>query len=117
MCTHGQEGDYDGLANLIDEVLSITRGDPEHELAGLASAMGDLLAAYDEEHRPMPSVAGVEILRYLMQEHGMSRDDFPEIGPAAAVSEILDDAAQIDARQARDLGIRFALPSEVFLAR
>ncbi len=111
------EAEYDGLAAAIDEVLSMTDGDPEHELAGLASAMGDLLAVYDEEHRPMPPVAGAAALRYLMEEHGTSREDLPEIGPAAAVSDVLDGGASIDARQALDLGARFALPPGVFLVR
>ena len=109
------EAGYDGLAALLDEVLSMTRGDAEHELAGLASAMGDLLAAYDEERRPMPPVAGPEALRYLMEEHGIAPDGLPEIGPAAAVSSVFDGGASIDARQARDLGIRFALSAAVFL--
>ena len=111
------EADYDALAALIDEVLTMTQGDPEHELAGLASAMGDLLAAYDEEHRPMPTVTGAEALRYLMEEHGISRDGLPEIGSTATVSGVLDGAAALDARQARCLGTRFALPADVFLSR
>lgn len=109
------EADYDALAALLDDVLSMTRGDAEHELAGLASAMGDLLAAYDEEHRPMPAVPGIDALRYLVEEHGIARDELPEIGSAAAVSDVLDGAVGIDARQARALGARFALPAEVFL--
>ncbi|WP_237478252.1 helix-turn-helix domain-containing protein [Lichenibacterium dinghuense] len=109
------EADYDRLTVLLDDVLSMIADDPEHELAGLASAMGDLLASYDEEHRPMPPVAGVDALRYLMEEHGITPDGLPEIGSAAAVSDVLDGAASIDARQARGLGNRFALAADVFL--
>lgn len=108
--------EYDRLASLLDEVLALSRGDPDHELAGLASAMGDLLAAYDEEHRPMPPVTGSEALRYLMQEHRMSPDDLPEIGTATAIEDVLSGRARIDAQQARALGLRFALPSDLFLA-
>ena len=71
------DADDDRLAALLDEVLSLTRGDSGHELAGLALTMGDLLAAYDDEHRPMPPVAGIEALRYLMEEHGAGPEDLP----------------------------------------
>ena len=107
--------EYDRLASLLDEVLALSRGGPDHELAGLASAMGDLLAAYDEEHRPMPHVAGTEALRYLMQEHGIGLENLAEIGPAAAVADVLSGRAWIDARQAGDLGVRFGLPPHLFL--
>lgn len=52
--------------------------------------MGDLLMPYDEANRPMPSGSGVEVLRYVMQEHCLSQSDFPEIGTQSVLSEILD---------------------------
>ncbi len=104
------DADDDRLAALLDEVLSLTRGEAGHELAGLASTMGDLLAAYDDEHRPMPPVAGIEALRYLMEEHGAGPEDSPEIGPARAVVDVLTGVARLEVPQARALGLRFALP-------
>lgn len=108
--------EYDSLASPFGEHLALSRGDPDHEIAGLASAMGDSLVAYDEEHRPMPHVTRTAACRDPMQEHRMSPGDLPEIGTATAIEDVLSGRARIDTQQARALGLRFALPSNLFLA-
>ncbi|MDT4865490.1 hypothetical protein FQZ97_1002920 [compost metagenome] len=57
------EDDYDALVEELDELLAIVGDDEDHPLASLASRMGDLVEAYDEQHRPIPQISGVEALR------------------------------------------------------
>lgn len=108
------EDDYDALVEALDELLAIVGDDEEHPLATLASHMGDLIEAYDEAHRPMPKVSGVEMLRYLMQEHGLTQADLPEVGAQSVVSELLSGKRQLNVRHIRALSERFGVPADVF---
>ncbi|MNZ97176.1 Antitoxin HigA [compost metagenome] len=108
------EDDYDALVEALDELLGIVGDDEDHPLASLASHMGDLLEAYDEAHRPMPSGSGVDVLRYLMQEHGLSQTDLPEVGTQSVISEILSGKRQLNVRHIRGLSERFGVPADVF---
>ncbi|SEJ41953.1 HTH-type transcriptional regulator / antitoxin HigA [Azotobacter beijerinckii] len=109
------EDDYDALVEALDELLVIVGDDEDHPLATLASHMGDLIEAYDEAHRPMPKVSGVEMLRYLMQEHGLTQTDLPEVGVQSVVSELLSGKRLLNVRHIRALSERFGVPADVFL--
>lgn len=109
------EEDYDALVEALDELLAIVGDDEDHPLASLVSHMGDLIEAYDEAHRPLPRASGVEVLRYLMQEHGLSQGDLPEVGTQSVISEILGGKRQLNVRHIRALSERFGVPADVFL--
>ncbi len=109
------ETEYNRLILLLDELLDAGAADEAHPLAGLASAMGDLIEAYDEDRHPMPAVTGADLLRYLMNEHGLRQSDLPEVGPQPVVSAILAGQREINARQARVLAERFKVDAGVFL--
>jgi HTH-type transcriptional regulator/antitoxin HigA len=108
------EEDYDALAEALDELLAIVGDDEDHPLANLAAHIGDLLEAYDEAQRPLPRASGVEVLRYLMQEHGLTQGDLPEVGTQSVISEILAGKRQLNVRHIRALSERFGVPADVF---
>ncbi|MCW4153009.1 transcriptional regulator [Halomonas sp. 18H] len=83
-----EEG-YDAKVEALDELLDMVGDDEDHPLAGLAARLGDIIEAYDEEHRPMPEASSVDVLRYLMEPHGVTQSHMPEIGPQPVVSAIL----------------------------
>jgi len=62
------EDDYDALVEALDELLAVVGDDEDHPLGSLASQLGDMIEAYDELHRPLPKVGGVEVLRYLISQ-------------------------------------------------
>lgn len=108
------EEDYDALVEALDELLAAVGDDEAHPLATLVSHMGDMLEAYDETHRPLPKVGGVEVLRYLMQEHGLSQADLPEVGTQSVVSELLSGKRQLNVRHIRALSERFGVSADAF---
>jgi HTH-type transcriptional regulator/antitoxin HigA len=110
------EAGYDRLVAQLEEILVEVGDDEDHPLALLASRMGDLIEAYDEQTRPMPPVTGADALRYVMQEHGLDQSSVPEIGAQSIVSDILRGKRQINLRQARALSERFSVPAAVFLS-
>lgn len=109
------EEEYDLLVSGLDELLEIIGDDEKHPLNLLAILVGDVIEAYDVEHRPMPVASGVETLRYLMREHGLTQGDLPEVGTQSVISEILSGKRQFNLRQVRQLADRFGLPVDVFI--
>ncbi|MCY1297162.1 hypothetical protein D9M68_583520 [compost metagenome] len=76
--------------------------------------MGNLVAAYDGAHYPIPDAPGHEVLRYLMQEHSLTQSDLPEIGAQSVVSDILSGKRQLNVRHIRALAEGFQVPADVF---
>lgn len=109
------EDDYDRLVTALDELIAVIRDDEQHPLASLAAHLGDLILAYDEAHRPMPTAGGGAVLDFLMRERGISADDLPLLGSARDVDAILQGQRSLDAREMRGLAERFGVPAEVFL--
>jgi HTH-type transcriptional regulator/antitoxin HigA len=96
---------------LLDEVGT----DESHPLYNLLDTLGTLVHAYEEHHDPMPACSGGEILRFLMDEHGLRQSDLPEIGSQGVVSEILNGKRELNTRQIRLLAQRFKVSPAVFL--
>src|SRR5580704_6853197 len=70
---------------LVDEVGDHPK-DPRYRFIDTLSV---LIEAYDEEHYPIPDASPIELLKFLMEQHGLSQTDLPEIGSQGVVSEIL----------------------------
>ncbi|AZC28491.1 transcriptional regulator [Pseudomonas chlororaphis] len=108
------EADYDRLVQALDELLDLTGEDEAHPLNSLVDIIGDWIEAYDLEHRPMPVASGVDVLRYMMREHGLTQSDLPGVGAQSVVSEILSGKRQLNLRQVRWLAARFKVSMETF---
>ncbi|AZC99716.1 MULTISPECIES: helix-turn-helix domain-containing protein [Pseudomonas] len=109
------EADYDRLVQALDELLDLTGEDEAHPLNSLVDIIGDWIEAYDLEHRPMPVASGVDVLRYMMREHGLTQSDLPGVGAQSVVSEILSGKRQLNLRQIRWLAERFKVSMETFI--
>jgi len=44
---------------------------------------------------PMPVASGVDVLRFMMREHGLTQGDLPGVGPQSDVLEILGGKRQL----------------------
>jgi HTH-type transcriptional regulator / antitoxin HigA len=82
--------------------------------SGLLDTLGTV-HAYEEEHYPIPNVTGAEVLRFLMDEHGLTQSDLPEVGSQGVVSEILSGKRELNVRQVRSLAEKFKVSSAVFV--
>ena len=109
------EADYDQLVEALDELSDRIGDDESHPLMSLVDIIGDWVEAYDLEHRPMPKVSGVDVLRSVMQEHGLNQSDLPGVGTQSVVSEILSGKRQLNVRQIRWLADHFKVPVEMFI--
>ena len=109
------EHEYDCAVERLNHLLDEVGTDEQHPLYTLLDTLGTLLHAYEEQHHPMPECRGVDVLRFLMDEHGLSQSDLPEVGSQGVVSDILRGKRELNVRQIRALAKRFQVSPAVFI--
>lgn len=101
---------------VIDQLLDI----PERSIAEeeYLQALTDLVETYENVHVAIPPVSGVDALRYLMEENGLTQADLaPMFGARSIVSEVLSGKRRLALSHITRLAEHFGLPAEVFIER
>ena len=111
---HTEEA-YRKIRSLLDSVADEVGENEDHPWASLMETLGSLVDSYEREHDPEPSGNPVAVLEYLMDEHGLSQSNVPEIGSQGVVSEVLRGNRQLNIRQVRALSQRFGVSPAVFI--
>jgi HTH-type transcriptional regulator/antitoxin HigA len=109
------EREYNAAVKRLNQLLDEIGDNEKHALYSFLDTLGTLIQAYEAEHFPIPDVAGVEVLRFLMDEHGLTQSDLPEVGSQGVVSEILNGKRELNVRQIRLLAQKFNVSSAVFV--
>lgn len=109
------EREYNAAVKRLNELLDEIGDNEKHPLYSLLDTLGTLISAYEEEHYPIPEATGAEVLRFLMEEHGVTQSDLPEVGSQGVISEILNGKRELNIRQVRLLADRFKVSSAVFV--
>jgi len=107
--------DYARAVSAMNALLDAGAADESHPLAGLAATLGELIGDYDARHFPLPDVSGRAMLRFLMEQHGLTQAELPEVGSQGVVSEILSGKRELNVRQVRALARRFGVTADAFL--
>ena len=108
------EQDYDLVLERLNGLIDEVGTDEGHPLYSLLDTLGTVVHAWEEEHYPMPKLEGADALRSLMEEHGLTQSDLPEVGSQGVVSEILGGKRVLNVRQIRALSERFGVSLAVF---
>src|SRR5262245_20990919 len=109
------EQEYYRAVECLNDLLDEVGTDEQHPLYTLLDTLGTLIHAYEEEHHPIPECSGVDVLRFLMEEHALTQSDLKEIGSQGVVSEILRGKRELNVRQIRALAARFQVSPAVFI--
>jgi HTH-type transcriptional regulator/antitoxin HigA len=109
------EHEYDVAVARLNHLLDEVGTDEQHPLYTLLDTLGTLMHAYEEQHHPMPECSGADVLRFLMDEHGLTQSDLPEIGSQGVVSDILRGKRELNVRQIRALAKRFQVSPAAFI--
>lgn len=109
------EKEYENAVTVLDKILDEIGEEENHTLADLAEALGIFIESYEDTHVPIPESSGPEILKSLMEEHGLKQSDLREIGSQGVVSEILSGKRELNVRQISLLAKRFSVSSAVFI--
>ena len=109
------EHEYDLAVERLNHLLDEVGINEQHPLYTLLDTLGTLIHAYEEQHHPMPECSGVDVLRFLMDEHGLTQSDMPEVGSQGVVSDIFRGKRELNVRQIRALAQRFQVSPAVFI--
>jgi HTH-type transcriptional regulator/antitoxin HigA len=84
----------------------------EKELAELLTL---LIENFEDKQYPLPRAKPLEVLRFLMDQHGLKQKDLVGIfGTASIVSEILSGKRELNKDQIKRLSRRFHVSPELF---
>lgn len=115
LLTIRNEREYDLGVERLNGLLDEVGTNEQHPLYTLLDTLGTVLHAYEEHHHPLPECRGADALRFLMEEHGLTQSDLPEVGSQGVVSEILRGKRELNVRQMRALATRFQVSPAVFI--
>ena len=97
---------------LVDRLMA---SDAPADVARLG-AQARLIAAFEEARWPHRPPRPAEVVRYLMDQHGLSRADLvPILGTASRVSEVLRGKKGLSMTMVQRLRARFRVPADVLL--
>ena len=98
--------------SLVDQLMA---SDDPRDLARL-QAQARLIAAYEEAKWPRRPPSTAELIRYLMDQHGLSRADLvPILGTPSRVSEVLRGKKELSMTMVQRMRARFRVPAELLL--
>ena len=97
---------------LVDRLMA---SDNPAALARL-EAQARLIAAYEETKWPRRPPSTAEMIRYLMDQHGLTRADLvPILGTPSRVSEVLRGKKGLSMTMVQRLRARFRVPADLLL--
>ena len=106
--------EYDSAVARLNELVDRVGDHPRDPRYRFIETLSLLIEAYDEEHHEIPDASGVALLKFLMEQHGLSQGDLPEVGSQGVVSEIIHGKRALNVRQIGALSRRFNLPAGAF---
>jgi len=109
------EEHYERMVALADALTESGRVNDGGDLSGLFKIVCELIADYDSRHYPIPKASPAQVLRFLMDQHGLKQSDVPEVGSQGVVSQVLSGRRMLNARQVAALSARFGIGADVFL--
>lgn len=99
---------------VIDRLLDIPQRSAAEE--EYLQALADLVETYENAHVAIPTVTGVDALRYLMEENGLAQADLaPLFGSRSIISEVLASKRRLALSHITRLAEYFGLPAQVFI--
>jgi HTH-type transcriptional regulator / antitoxin HigA len=95
--------------------LSAIENPSESEIEAM-ELLGTLIEKYENEHYAIPSAPPQDVVRFLMDQNGLSqRDLIPEFGSEPQVSMFLNGRRQLSVEQIRRLSERFRVGPAAFM--
>ncbi|EIQ01597.1 putative transcription regulator containing HTH domain [Opitutaceae bacterium TAV1] len=106
---------YDNTVEMID---ALAGHDLNAEQEDYLMILSDQVEAYEKETLPEePKPSGLDMLKYMMEEHDMTGDDLAKVlGVDRSVAyRILKGERSLTAAHLKALSVRFGLPADTFL--
>ena len=110
-----RKAEYEAAVGHLNRLLDAGGANQAHRLAGLVEALGEMIHAYEKRQAPMPDAAPREVLRYLMNEHGLKQSDLSGLASQGTISDILSGRRGFSKALAKKMAARFQVSAAVFL--
>jgi HTH-type transcriptional regulator/antitoxin HigA len=107
--------DYAHARATIDALLNEIGESEDHPLADVLDYLANQIKAYEDDQVRIPEAEPSEVLRFLMEQHGLKQDDLRDCAPQSRISDILNGRRTISKDIAKALGRRFHVHADVFL--
>ena len=101
---------------IFEELMEVVEAGPGSSTLELFGLIGENLQRYEQEHHAVPHSAPEDMVRFLMEQHGLTQGDLPEIGSQGVVSEVLSGKRKLNVRQIQALSDRFGVLPTLFMA-
>lgn len=109
------KNDYAQACATIDALLDAVGDNEDHPLAEVLNYLADQVKAYEDETFKIPAAAPNEVLRFLMEQHGLKQEDLGDCAPQSRISDILGGKRSISKEIAKRLAHRFHVHADLFL--
>lgn len=109
------EKDYVQARATIEMLLDEIGDNENHPLADVLDYLADQVVAYEDVHHPIQYAEPKEVLRLLMDQHGLKQEDLADCAPQSRISDILNGRRAISEEIAKKLAKRFDVSAAVFL--
>ncbi len=111
---HSKEA-YQVLVKILDDIIDEVGDNQNHKLAPVMETIGNLIENYEIQEYRINESSPDEVLKYLMQEHGLRQSDLKEIGSQGVVSEILTGKRILNIEQIKKISNKFHVSPLVFI--
>jgi len=109
------EAEYEKLLHFVDNLMEMSRHKKDERVTSLLKLIAMNIEAYESHRYPTKSLSPVQMLAYLMAEHGIEQSDLPEIGSQSLVSKILSGERQLTVEHIKHLSKKFGVSPSVFI--
>jgi HTH-type transcriptional regulator / antitoxin HigA len=101
--------DYKRASAVMEQLLDEVGEDEKHPLAEVLDYLSNQVETYEAEHVKIPDAPPREVLRFLMEQQGLSQSDLADCAPQSRISEILNGRREISKDLAKALAKRFGV--------
>lgn len=108
------EKEHKKQLTLLRELAQLRQHGKSHYLASLMKIIAKNIQAYESAIYPPAKCSPAELLRFLMDQHGLKQSDLSEIGSRTLVSKILSGKRNLTAEQIGKLAKRFHVSTDIF---
>jgi HTH-type transcriptional regulator/antitoxin HigA len=109
------ERDYQAMQTLEKDLSDYLGGEQDNPLADLLGVVSSLIGVWESRNVSVPKAEPREVLRHLLETHGLKQKDLAGIASPTVVSDILAGRRAISKNVAKGLAARFHADVSVFL--
>lgn len=109
------EEDCDDREEKLKKLIQLNQQKKDPQITQLIKSIALTIEEYEKKEFPLEKATGIEVLQYLMAEHGLNESDLPEIGNQNLVSDLLIGKQELNLKMIKVLAKRFGVTEQTFL--